>query len=158
MDRKTLQMWGTVAGSIATPIALIFTAWATGINVSLAFTVAAVLCAIYATGMLIFLGCYYRPSLRRRREFKAEAKAVADGLSYLARVYQEEERNSDVLTQGYTDLHLVLRRIRQKFGIRVPVDPYDLVLRSELQNRLAEMAAFAESGDLEAARRLFEEE
>ena len=151
------KVWWSASATLLGTALLFIGAWLSGLEMTPVLTFLIFVCLLYVTAAGLLLLYYFWPSVRRKREFRREGRALEAGVVAVAGLY-ETDADRDTRSQPYTQLHFTLRRIRRKFGIRVPVDPFHYVLKSALQDRLAELAALAEGGDVKAARRLFEDD
>ena len=153
------KVWWSASSTLVGTAVLFIGAWLSGVEMTPVLTFLLFVCLLYLTAAGLLLVYYCWPSVRRRREFRGEARALEAGVLAVAGMYETDSAGeSEARSQAYTKLHFTLRRIRRKFRIRVPVEPFEYVLQPPLQDRLAELAGFAETGDVEAARRLFEDD
>ena len=151
------KVWWSASATLVGTVLLFIGAWLSGLEMTPVLTFLIFVCLLYVTAAGLLLLYYFWPSVRRKREFRREAHALEAGVVAVAGLY-ETDSDGETRSQPYTQLHFTLRRIRRKFGIRVPVDPFQYALQSALQDRLAELAALAEGGDVKAAARLFEDD
>ena len=136
-------VWGLFgAGKLTMEFTLLITAW-----IALAVSAS---CAAYGIW-------FYWPSRRRREAFKAFAPEIEGALTLLAggldSFLAKKADATGAVTPAYAQVTKVLKILEIQFGIKIDDDAFGLI-RPDQYEMLASVLAYAQTGDVKAAKEL----